>query len=141
VTTFIDTAVIMYAAGSDHPLKGSCQDILRRVADGTFDAVISVEVVQEIIHRFVALRRPEHGASIARDALDLFAPVLPITHAVMRRMPDLIERYPRLAARDLVHVATCLEEGLVDIVSPDRGFDDVPEIHRIEPATFNHQPA
>ena len=133
MTTFIDTAVIMYAAGSAHPLKAPCQDILRRVADGELDAVISVEVVQEIIDRFMALRRPEHGASIARDALDLFAPVLPITHAVMRRMPDLIERYQSLAGRDLIHVATCLEEGIADIVSPDRGFDVVPEINRIAP--------
>lgn len=46
---------------------------------------------------------------MARDVLDLFAPVLPITHAVMDRMPQLVERYPGLAARDLVHVATCLE--------------------------------
>ena len=133
MTTFIDTAVIMYAAGSEHPLKAPCQKILRRVADGELDGVTSVEVVQEIIHRFMALRRPAHGASIARDALDLFAPVLPVTHAVMRRMPDLIDRYQGLAARDLVHVATCLEEGIVEIVSPDRGFDSVPEIHRIDP--------
>ncbi len=103
------------------------------MADGRLEAVTSVEVVQEILHRFTALGRPETGAAMARATLDLFAPVLPITHAVMRRMPDLIERYPGLAARDLVHVATCLEEGLADIVSPDRGFDGVPEIHRIAP--------
>lgn len=133
MTTFIDTAVIMYAAGSEHPLRRPCQDILRRVADGELEAVISVEVVQEIIHRFVALRRPEQGASIARDALDLFAPVLPVTHAVMRRMPELVEAHPDLAARDLVHVATCLHEGIRDIVSPDRGFDSVPGLRRIAP--------
>ena len=135
MTVFIDTAVIMYAAGSDHPLKEPCQDILRRVADGELDAETSVEVIQEIVHRFMALRRPEQGASIVRDALDLFAPVLPVTHAVMRRMPELLEAHPTLAARDLVHVATCLQEGIRDIVSPDRGFDAVPGIRRIDPAT------
>ena len=133
MTVFIDTAVIMYAAGSDHPLRRSCQGILTRVADGELDAVISVEVIQEIIHRFVAIKRPEQGASIARDALDLFAPVLPVTHAVMRRMPELVDGHPSLAARDLVHVATCLDEGIADIVSPDRGFDEVPGIRRLDP--------
>lgn len=133
-TVFIDTAVVMYAAGADHRLKEPCQRILAQVADGGLDAVVSIEVVQEIIHRFMALRRPEQGASIARDTLDLFAPVLPVTHAVMRRMPELVEAYPDLAARDLVHVATCLQEGIREIVSPDRGFDRVAEIRRIDPA-------
>ncbi|MBI3745249.1 MAG: type II toxin-antitoxin system VapC family toxin [Chloroflexi bacterium] len=136
MTVFIDTAVVMYAAGTDHPLRTPCQRILARVADGQLDAVVSVEVVQEILHRFMALRRPEQGASIATDTLDLFAPVLPVTHAVMRRMPELMEAHPTLAARDLVHVATCLQEGIGDIVSPDRGFDLVPGIRRIDPASF-----
>jgi len=64
--------------------------------------------------------------------LDLFAPVLPITHAVMDRMPELAERYPGLAARDLVHVATCLEAGIATIVSSDRGLDAVTEIRRLD---------
>ena len=134
MTVFIDTAVVMYAAGADQQLKEPCQRILTRVADGGLDAVVSVEVVQEILHRFMALRRPEQGASIARDTLDLFAPVLPVTHAVMRRMPELVAAYPALAARDLLHVATCLQEGIGEIVSPDRGFDMVPGIRRIDPA-------
>lgn len=91
-------------------------------------------MIREILHRFVALRRPELGAQMARDALDLFAPVLPVTHAVMRRMPYLIEQHPALAARDLVHVATCLEQGIAEIVSSDRGFETVPGIRRLDPA-------
>jgi len=46
-----------------------------------------------------------------------------------------MEAHPTLAARDLVHVATCLQEGIRDIVSPDLGFEDVPGIRRIDPAT------
>lgn len=34
---------------------------------------------------------------------------------------------------DLVHVATCLEDGIDTIVSPDTGFDQVPEIERVAP--------
>lgn len=133
MTVFLDTAVIMYAAGREHPLRGPCQEILERVNDRTLDATTSAEVVAEILHRFVALRQPAIGAAMARDALDLFSPVLPVTDAVMRRLPDLVLRYRDLAARDLIHVATCVEEGIVEIVSPDRGFDDVAEVRRIAP--------
>jgi len=131
LTVFIDSAVLMYAAGAPHELREPSVRIVRLVRDGMLQAVISAEVVQEILHRFVAIRRPEVGARIARDALDLFAPVLPITHAVMDRMPELITRYPSLTARDLVHVATCLEDGIGAIVSPDRGLDAVREVRRI----------
>jgi predicted nucleic acid-binding protein len=129
---FLDTAVLMYAAGADHELRAPSQHLVRVVAGGGLDAVISAEVIQEVLHRFVSIRRPELGAQLARDALDLFDPVLPITHAVMSRMPGLVERYPALSARDLVHVATCLEAGIGRIVSPDRGFDTVGELERVD---------
>jgi predicted nucleic acid-binding protein len=132
-TVFIDTAILMYAGGGPHELRDSSANIVRLARDGELDGVISAEVVQEILHRFVAIRRPDLGARMARDALDLFAPVLPITHAVMDRMPDLVARYPSLAARDLVHVATCLEEGIGVILSPNRGLDAVRELRRIGP--------
>jgi predicted nucleic acid-binding protein len=135
VTVFIDTAIVMYAGGAEHPLRAPCRRLLGRIADGSLEAVTSVEVIQEILHRFTAIRRPDIGAAMARDALDLFAPVHPITHAVMRRMPDVVAAHPTLAARDLVHVATCLQEGIAEIVSPDRGFDTVPGIRRIDPAS------
>lgn len=121
----------MYAAGDGHELREPSARIVRLVRDGQLEAVISAEVIQEIFHRFVAIRRPDIGSRMARDALDLFAPVLPITHSVMDRMPTLVDRYPALAARDLVHVATCVENGIGLVVSPDRGLDTVGEVTRV----------
>jgi predicted nucleic acid-binding protein len=141
VTVFVDTAVIMYAAAAQHPLRDPSRRILSRIGDGELDGVISVEVIQEIIHRFASIRRPEIGRAQAAEAMDLFAPVLPITHAVMRRVPDLASRYPALDARDLVHVATCIHEGISEIISPDRGFDQVAELRRIDPTDFAGDPA
>lgn len=135
MTVFVDTAVLMYAVGDAHPLREPCQQVLRQIAKGELDATTSVEVIQEIFHRFRALRRLAQGTEIATDALDLFAPVLPVTHAVMRRVPELARRYPALAARDLVHVATCQHEGIKEIVSPDRRFDAVEGLRRLDPAT------
>ncbi len=141
MTSFIDTAVIMYAAGGEHPLRDPSRRILSRIGDDMLEGAISVEVIQEILHRFVSIRRPDLGRAIATDAMDFFAPVLPITHAVMRRVPDLALKYPSLDARDLVHLATCIHEGITEIVSPDRGFDQVAELRRIDPASFTDLPA
>lgn len=133
MSAFIDTAVIMYAAGRDHPLRVPCRAIVQRVLDGALDGVTSAEVIQEILHRFSAGPSRGLGAAMARNALDVFAPVLPVTHLVMERMPALVEQHPGLSARDLVHVATCFDEGIGTIVSPDRGLDGVPELVRVDP--------
>lgn len=134
MSAFVDTAVIMYAAGREHPLRDPCRLVVQRVVDGDLDGVTSAEVIQEILHRFSAARNPSLGAAMARHALDVFAPVLPVTHQVMDRMPALVVRHPGLTARDLVHVATCADEGIATIVSPDRGFDGVADLVRVDPA-------
>ena len=136
MTVFVDTSVIMYAAGSDHPLREPCAAVMRAVEARRIEAVTSVEVIQEIVHWFLAIRRPDIADALARSTLDTFAPVLPITHALMRRVPDLARRYPGLAARDVIHVATCIHEGIPEIISTDRGFDAVTEVRRIAPEEF-----
>ena len=141
MTVFIDTAVIMYAAGGEHPMRDPCGRIIAGIGDGDIDAVTSAEVIQEILHRFVSVRRSQIGETQAGEAMDFFAPVLPITHALMRRVPELMRRYPSLDARDLVHVATCIHEGISEIISPDRGFDQVAELRRIDPSEFADAPA
>jgi uncharacterized protein len=136
VTVFVDTSVIMYANGTAHPLRAPCARIMTSIGSGEVTAVTSVEVVQEILHRFISIKRPEIGISVANLTMDVFAPVLPITHALIRRVPELAARYPKLQARDLVHVATCIHEGITEIVSPDTGFDGVAEIRRRDPVEF-----
>lgn len=134
MTHFIDTAVIMYAAGRAHPLREPSQRVLRRVSTGDLAAVTSAEVVQEILHRFSAGPHRETGCLMAENTLALLGPVLSITDRIMRRLPDLVRRYPALTARDLLHVATCVDAQVETIVSPDRGFDAVTEIRRVDPA-------
>ena len=133
MTVFIDTAVVMYAGGADHPMREPCRAVIAHITAGRLPAATSAEVVQEILHRFTAIRQRELGATMARDTLDLFAPVLPITHAVMQRLPALVALYQGLSARDLVHVATCQQEGIRTIISPDRAFDAVGELTRVSP--------
>ena len=136
MTVFIDTSIIMYAAGADHPLSEPCRRILDGISAGSISAATSAEVVQEIIHRFIAVRRGQDGADLATKTMDLFAPVLPITHALIRRVPGLARRYPALDARDLIHVATCIHEGITDIVTSDKAFESVDEVNRIDPLGY-----
>ncbi|CAN5156341.1 type II toxin-antitoxin system VapC family toxin [soil metagenome] len=133
MTLFVDTAVFMYAAGSEHPFREGCRDVLRKAQDGSLQAVTSAEVIQEILHRFTGTPRHNDGVLLARSTLSLFRPVLSVDHHVMTRSCELAERHPTARARDLVHVATCLLHDLTAIISPDRDFDRIAEVRRIDP--------
>jgi uncharacterized protein len=136
MTALLDAPIFMYAAGADHPFKEPCQTLLDRVRLGALDATTSAEVIQEILHRYVTIRKSEFGVGIARGVLVLINPVLPLTHAVVQRVPDLVVRYPRLRSRDLVHVATCLEYGLEGMITTDQGLDAVSEVRRLDPRSL-----
>jgi predicted nucleic acid-binding protein len=126
----------MYAAGGEHPLREPCRTIVDGIGRRSISAVTSIEVVQEVLHRYLSIGRAAGGIALAEETMDLFAPVLPITHALMRRVPEIARRYPALSARDLIHVATCIHEGITEILSTDRGFDAVQEVRRIPPEEF-----
>ncbi len=136
MSVFVDAAVFMYAGGPEHPLRPPCRAVTDGIGARTIDAVTSAEVIQEILHRYVSIRRQDRGITIARDAMDLLGPVLPVTHAVMARVPSLIERYPDLATRDLVHVATCLDAGIDTIVTTDAAMTRVTEVRCVHPRSY-----
>ena len=46
----LDTTVLVYAVGADHPLREPCQLLVRAIADGTILATTTIEVIQEFTH-------------------------------------------------------------------------------------------
>lgn len=132
MTVFVDTSVVMYAGGADHPHRPACRIVMARVADGTLDAVTSVEVVQEILHRFARGRR-EIGSRMARSVIDVFGDVLAVDRRAIVDAVARYEQHPQLSARGALHVATCVVNGIDDIVSVDTGFDIVSDVRRIGP--------
>lgn len=105
--------------------------MLREAQAGRLDAVISGEVIQEILHRFTGTERHADGVARAEAAMHMFRPVPSIDHGVMHRTTDLARRHPAARARDLVHVATCLAYDLEAIVFPDEDLDRIAEVRRL----------
>lgn len=132
MTVFVDTSVVMYAGGADHPHRPACRTVMAQVADGRLDAVTSVEVVQEMLHRFARGRR-EIGSRMARSVIDVFGDVLAVDRRAIIEAVARYEQHPQLSASDALHVATCVVNGIDDIVSVDTGFDIVSDVRRIGP--------
>ncbi len=128
---FIDSNIPMYVAGRDHPLREPCRRFLARVQAGEVEGCTSTEVLQEILYRYVGLRRPELAAEVYDLFVGLCATVFPVTLADTDRARDLVRGGAAASMRDLVHAAVMLNNDVKVIASFDGGFDKVKGIERL----------
>jgi hypothetical protein len=133
---FLDTNVFLYAAGGPHPLRDPCARVLRRVADGTLEATVNSEVVQEILYVLTRRGRREEAIALARHLVSLFPDLLPVTRDDVLVACDLLRQYPHFSVRDALHTATMVRNGLETIVSVDADFDQVSQIRRLAPTAL-----
>ena len=133
---FVDTNIVMYAVGAEHPYRRPCQAALQRIVDEELPAVVNCEVHQEILHRYLSLGLPDKARMTSRKLETLIPTTLPVTMADVSQAREMSKRYPALAARDLIHVAVMLNHGLKRILSTDAHFDQVKEVEHIDPRDF-----
>ncbi len=129
----LDTNLFMYAGGADHPNKAPAGRFLDRVASGQVDGVVDAETLQEILHRYRAIRRWEDGRRVYDLARTLVPAVLPVTASILDAARELLDSYPSLMARDALHAAVALEHTGGQISSFDDDFDDIEGLKRTEP--------
>ena len=132
----IDTNVLMYVAGREHPNRADSVSLLQRVADGDLDAAIDAEVLQEILHRYRGLGRWEDGRRVYDLVRALIPDVVDIDAATMDRAAWLMGRYPTLTVRDAVHAASALEVGAEALCTWDTDFDAITEIRVVRPTAL-----
>lgn len=130
----MDTAVFVYAVGSEHSYRHPCRRLVHALGEGAFDAEASVELVQEFLHQRVR-RTGDRAASVhtSRQVASLCV-LHDVTWADLRLALTLFETSDALHARDALHAATALNRDIGAIVSPDKAFDAVHGLERLEPA-------
>ena len=130
---FIDTNIFIYAAGDSHPHKAPSLRMLEQIASGKIKALTSVEVLQEILYRYAAIKDTGRGFAVFDNCLKIVPVVLPLTKQDIVSSRQILQRYPLISARDAAHIAVMLGRGIKIICSYDKHFDSVKEIERIEP--------
>jgi uncharacterized protein len=128
---FIDSNVPMYLVGAPHPHKTDAQQLLERcIVDGE-RLVTDAEVLQEILHRYVAIRRRDAIQAAFDALLGVVDEVFSIDAASVERAKAILLGNQRLSARDAVHVAVMEGKAVRRILSFDSGFDGYPGIERV----------
>jgi hypothetical protein len=128
---FIDSNIPMYLVGAPHPNKDAARAAVERCISRGERLVTSAEVMQEILHRYVAIRRPDAIQPALDALLGLVDEVFPIEAVDVTNARDVLAARVQMSARDALHVAVIKRRGVDTVLSFDAGFDTVAWLERL----------
>ena len=127
----VDSNIPMYLIGAAHRNKVAARRALEEAVAAGESLCTDAEVLQEILHRYSAIRRPQ-DIDPAFDALLAVVDVVhPIERADVARARRLLHSTSSMSARDAVHIAVMQGRDIGRILSFDAGFDGIPGIVRV----------
>ena len=116
----------MYLVGAAHPHKVDARRILEESVAAGESFVTDAEVLQEILHRYVAIDRRDAiqpAFEIIQHVVDV---IFPIELQDIERAKDIVLGYASLSARDSIHIAVMERYGVGVVATFDRGFTAYP---------------
>ncbi|MBI1950139.1 MAG: type II toxin-antitoxin system VapC family toxin [Acidobacteria bacterium] len=128
---FVDSNIPMYLVGAAHPHKVEAQRLLERCVVERQRLVTDAEVLQEILHRYVAIDRRDAIQPAFDALLSVVDEVFPIDSATVERAKAIVLERRKLSARDAVHAAVMERQQVARILSFDAAFDGVHGIERL----------
>lgn len=121
----------MYLVGAQHPHKADAQRLLESAIAAGERLLTDAEVLQELLHRYVAINRRDAIQPAFDVVLEAVDEIFPVTAADVERAKAIVLGKKRLSARDALHAAVMEREGIERIMSFDSGFDGLPGIVRL----------
>ncbi|HEY6442145.1 MAG TPA: type II toxin-antitoxin system VapC family toxin [Candidatus Acidoferrales bacterium] len=127
----IDSNIPMYLVGAPHPHKADAQRQLENLISNRERLVTDAEVLQEILHRYVAINRRDAIQPAFNALLGIADDVLAIDRATAERAKQIVIGYRQISARDAAHLAVMEQHEIERILSFDSVFDGFPGITRL----------
>jgi predicted nucleic acid-binding protein len=119
---FVDTNVLMYAVGGEHPLRAEAREFFLSALEFGEVLVTSAETLQELLHAYLPVGREgtlDAALTLARGRL---AQIWPVEVEDILLARALVDRHPGLGARDLLHLASCNRRDVTRIKTFDRAL-------------------
>lgn len=120
----VDTTILVYAVGADHPLRAPARTFVELVRDGKVRATTTVEVIQEFAH--VRARRRTRVDAAAR-AKEYAVGLRPLMHPEYDDLVDGLDLFvacEQLGPFDAVLATMARRKGW-PLASADRSFSQV----------------
>ena len=119
---FVDTSVLMYAVGREHPLRQPARRFFAAATTDQRPLATSSEVLQELAHAYLPVERTDALAAALRLVERTGMDVWPLERDDVTLGIELATRHPGLGARDLCHLASCQRRGVTRIQTFDRAL-------------------
>jgi len=119
---FVDTNVLMYAVGREHPLRPEAREFFLSSLKGGEILVTSSEVLQELLHAYIPVGRETTLDTALTLAQGRMAQIWPVEVEDVLLARTLVDGHPGLGARDLLHLASCRRRRVKRIKSFDRAL-------------------
>ena len=129
---FVDSNVPMYLVGGPHPRKADARQLLETALSAGERLVTDASVLQEILHRYVAIDRRDAIQPAFDALLGVVDEVLPVSVSDVERAKSIVLGHRRLSARDALHAAVMERADVQRIMTFDAGFDSLPGVSRLK---------
>jgi predicted nucleic acid-binding protein len=130
-TLFVDANIPMYLVGAPHPNRDRAVILLEQAIGAGDRLVTDAEVMQEILHRYLAIGRPDAIDACLGTLRGVIDEVYAVTGDDVLTARALLKAVSALSARDAVHAAVMHRHGVRRILSFDTGFDRVGGLQRV----------
>lgn len=127
----VDSNIPMYLVGAPHAHKSDARRLLEKVVSERQSLVTDAEVLQEILHRYVAIGRRDAIQPAFDAIIGIVDQVLAVDRSIAERAKQIVLGYRQLSARGAVHIAVMEHHGIERIMTFDSGFDGFPGITRV----------
>jgi predicted nucleic acid-binding protein len=132
----IDTNIILYSLGREHPLKEPCRSLVAKIASGEIAANIDVEVLQEVLYVYTHRNERAKGIEACRYLLDIFPNPFSVSKNEIFSAISFMDKYPSLISRDAIHASVVVNNKLKGIISEDSDFDMIKGLKRFKCREF-----
>ena len=131
----LDTTVLVYAVGREHPLAHAARQLMVGVREGIMRASTTPEVIQEFAHVRARRTSRSEAADMAEAYATALAPLQTVSAQHLTTGLNLWRAVSDLGSFDAVLAATALALD-AQLVSADQAFGDVPNLHWTDLGAF-----
>ncbi|HVX19139.1 MAG TPA: type II toxin-antitoxin system VapC family toxin [Acidimicrobiales bacterium] len=129
----LDTTMLVYAVGVDHPLRDPARALFARIRDGDVRATTTLEALQEFAHVRARRRSRSDAAALAKAFGVSLSPLLRLEEVDLLEGLELFSSTSALGPFDAV-LASAARRRDWAVASADRAFGDVAGLRALDPS-------
>ncbi len=127
-TLYLDTNIFLYLANKTSLYYKNCLAFIEYCQTNNINLATSVETFQEIIHYSKNVKQLQEGIKTVKIATGLVDTILSIDKSTIEIFLEKAAKYRNVKSRDLIHLSSCIENNIKNIVTYDREFKRFKEV-------------